>query len=59
MRLAPTREATRLRVTTLDRKRGALLRLRREGTIDETVARRAQSRLDIKDLHLTGVEPLA
>lgn len=42
----------------LDRKREALLRLRREGTIDDTEARRIQTRIDIEELRLTGVEPV-
>lgn len=55
--LARNEEYTRLRVAMLDRKREALLRLRREGTIDDTVALRIQTRLDIEELRLTGVEP--
>jgi monovalent cation/hydrogen antiporter len=34
-----------------------LLRLRDVGTIDDSVARRIQIRLDIEGLRLTGVEP--
>jgi Na+/H+ antiporter len=50
-------EYTRLRVAMLDRKREALLRLRRDGSIDDSVARRIQTRLDLEVLRLTGVEP--
>ena len=56
--LARNEEYTRLRVAMLDRKREVLLRLRRDGTIDDTVARRVQTRLDIEELRLTGVETL-
>jgi len=49
---------TRLRLAMLDRKREVLLRLRRNGTIDDTIARHIQTRLDIEELRLTGVEPL-
>jgi CPA1 family monovalent cation:H+ antiporter len=42
----------------LDRKREVLLRLRRGGTIDDAVARHIQTRLDVEELRLTGVEPL-
>lgn len=51
-------EDTRLRVALLDRKREVLIRLRHEGTIDDSVARRVQTRLDVEELRLTGVEPL-
>nr|MBA2558822.1 cation:proton antiporter [Propionibacteriales bacterium] len=54
--LARNEEYTRLRVAMLDRKREVLLRLRRNGTIDDAVARRIQTRLDIEELRLTGVE---
>lgn len=52
-------EYTRLRLAMLDRKRETLLRLRRENTIDDAVAWRIQTRLDIEELRLTGVEPFA
>jgi CPA1 family monovalent cation:H+ antiporter len=42
----------------LDRKREVLLRLRHAGTIDDAVARQIQTRLDIEELRLTGVDPL-
>jgi len=51
-------EYSRLRLALLDRKREVLLRLRHEGTIDDSVARQIQTRLDIEELRLTGVEPL-
>jgi CPA1 family monovalent cation:H+ antiporter len=51
-------EYGRLRLALLDRKREVLVRLRREGTIDDSVARQVQSRLDIEELRLTGVEPV-
>lgn len=51
-------EYTRLRLALLDRKREVLLRLRRDGTIDDSVARRVQTRVDIEELRLTGVEPI-
>ena len=53
--LARNDEYTRLRVAMLDLKGEALLRLRREGTIDDTEARRIQARIDIEELRLTGV----
>jgi monovalent cation/hydrogen antiporter len=42
----------------LDRKREVLLRLVRDGSIDDTVARQLETRLDIEELRLTGVKPL-
>jgi CPA1 family monovalent cation:H+ antiporter len=42
----------------LDRKREMPLRLRRNGSIDDTVATQLRTRLDLKALRLTGVEPL-
>jgi len=51
-------EYGRLRLALLDRKREVLVRLRRDGTVDDSVARRVQSRLDIEELRLTGVEPV-
>ncbi|WP_449373110.1 Na+/H+ antiporter [Arthrobacter psychrolactophilus] len=49
-------EETMLHQGLLDRKREALLELRLAGTIDDTVARRLQSRLDVEEQRLTGVE---
>ncbi|HEY9393551.1 Na+/H+ antiporter [Nocardioides sp. NBC_00850] len=56
--LARNEEYTRLRVAMLDRKREALLRLRHSGTIDDSVARDIQTRLDIEELRLTGIDPI-
>jgi monovalent cation/hydrogen antiporter len=56
--LARDEEYRRLRLALLDRKREVLLRLRREGAIDDSVARRVQTRIDIEELRLTGVEPI-
>ncbi|MCT2086035.1 Na+/H+ antiporter [Microbacterium enclense] len=50
------REATRLRLAILDRKREVLLRLRREGTIDDLVARRVLADLDIEEIRARGME---
>src|SRR4051794_15026079 len=54
--LARDEEYRRLRLALLDRKREVLLRLRREGAIDDSVARRVQTRIDIEELRLTGVD---
>lgn len=56
--LARNEEYSRLRLALLDREREALYRLRREGKIDDTVALRIQTRMDVEELRLTGVEPL-
>jgi CPA1 family monovalent cation:H+ antiporter len=48
----------RLRLALLERKREVLLQLRRDGTLDDAVARRVQARLDVEELRLTGVEPI-
>ncbi|HET9873925.1 MAG TPA: Na+/H+ antiporter [Propionibacteriaceae bacterium] len=56
--LTRNEEYTRLRIAMLDRKRETLLRLRRTGAIDDAVARQIQTRLDIEELRLTGVDPL-
>ncbi|MEY9778084.1 Na+/H+ antiporter [Arthrobacter sp. MW3 TE3886] len=50
------REETTLRQALLERKREALLGLRLAGTVDDTVARRLQTRLDVEEQRLTGVE---
>lgn len=50
------REATRLRLAILDRKREVLLRLRREGTIDDLVARRILADLDIEEIRARGLD---
>jgi NhaP-type Na+/H+ or K+/H+ antiporter len=49
-------EETALRQALLDEKREALLGLRLGGTVDDTVARRIQTRLDVEEQRLTGVE---
>lgn len=49
-------EEIALRQAVLERKREALLGLRLDGTIDDTVARRLQTRLDVEEQRLTGVE---
>jgi CPA1 family monovalent cation:H+ antiporter len=54
--IARHREATRLRLAVLDRKREVLLRLRREGTIDDLVARRILADLDIEEIRARGME---
>src|SRR3954454_3653198 len=56
--LARDEEYRRLRLALLDRKREVLLRLRREGAIDDSVARRVQTRIDIEELRLPGVDPV-
>lgn len=50
------REETTLRQAVLERKREVLLELRLAGTVDDTVARRLQTRLDVEEQRLTGVE---
>lgn len=49
-------EETTLRQAVLERKREALLGLRLAGTVDDTVARRIQTSLDVEEQRLTGVE---
>ncbi|MFC4554963.1 Na+/H+ antiporter [Georgenia faecalis] len=56
--LARQEEENRLRLALLDHKRDVLVRLRRDGTIDDAVARRVQARLDVEELRLTGSSPL-
>ena len=51
-------EHRRLRLAVLDRKREVLIRLRREGLVDDTILRQVQTRLDIEELRLSGVEPV-
>ncbi|MFG6444291.1 Na+/H+ antiporter [Microbacterium sp. P06] len=48
----------RLRLAVLDRKRAVLLQLLRDGVIDDTVARTLQTRMDVEQLRVTGVEPV-
>jgi Na+/H+ antiporter len=54
----PDDDETRLRLAALTPKRDALLHLRREGTVDDSVARRIQTRLDVEEQRLTGVDPV-
>jgi len=49
-------EEQALRHALLEKKREVLLGLRLAGTVDDTVARRIQTRLDIEEQRLTGVE---
>ena len=49
-------EEITLRQAVLERKREVLLQLRLAGTVDDTVARRLQTRLDVEEQRLTGVE---
>jgi CPA1 family monovalent cation:H+ antiporter len=51
-------EETTLRQAILERKREVLLQLRLAGTVDDTVARRLQTRLDVEEQRLTGVEDI-
>ncbi len=51
-------EMTRLKLALLDRKREVLLRLRREGTVDDLLARRLEAHLDAEELRLSGVDDL-
>jgi len=51
-------EYSRLRVALLDRKREVLYRLRREGAVDDAVVTQIQTRLDVEELRITGVEVL-
>ena len=49
-------EHTRLKLALIDRKREVLLRLRREGTIDDLVARRILASLDLDEIRARGLE---
>ncbi len=51
-------EYVRAKLALLDRKREVLLRLRREGAVDDTVARTVQTRLDVEELRLSGAAPI-
>lgn len=46
-----------LRLAVLDRKREVLIRLHRDGVIDDTIVRQVQTRLDGEELRLAVVEP--
>lgn len=50
------KEARRLHLAVLDRKREVLLRLRREGTIDDLVARRILASLDLEEIRARGLD---
>lgn len=52
----PRQEEITLRQAVLERKREVLLQLRLAGTVDDTVARRLQTRLDVEEQRLIGVE---
>ena len=54
--ITQSRQEETLRQALLDEKREALLGLRLDGTVDDTVARRIQTRLDVEEQRLTGVE---
>jgi NhaP-type Na+/H+ or K+/H+ antiporter len=49
-------EESALRQAVLERKREVLLELRLAGTVDDTVARRIRTKLDVEEQRLTGVE---
>ncbi len=49
-------EASRLRLALLDRKREVLMRLSREGTIDDLVMRQVEGYLDLEEVRLRGIE---
>jgi CPA1 family monovalent cation:H+ antiporter len=51
-------EETMLRQAILERKREVILELRLAGTVDDTVARRLRTRLDVEEQRLTGVEDI-
>ena len=51
-------EYTKLRIAVLDRKREVLYRLRREGVVDDAVVVQIQTRLDVEELRITGIEIL-
>lgn len=51
-------EYTKLRIALLDRKREVLYTLRREGVVDDAVVTQIQTRLDVEELRITGVEVL-
>ena len=50
------KEAQRLRLAVLERKREVLLRLRREGTIDDLIARKILAGLDLEEIRARGIE---
>lgn len=52
-------EFTNLQLALIERKREVLLRLRRDGEVDDLVARELQTRLDVEELRLTGTDPIS
>lgn len=59
MQLSPIvvrEEHVRLRLALIEREREVLLRLRREGTIDDLVAQRVQTHLDVFEVKMRGAE---
>ena len=52
-------QGARLRLAVVRHKRAVLGRLRRDGTVDDLVALRLQTRLDVEELRLTGTDPFA
>ncbi len=59
MQLSPIvvrEEHVRLRLALIEREREVLLRLRREGTIDDLVAQRVQTHLDMFEVKMRGAE---
>ncbi|MWB98178.1 Na+/H+ antiporter [Agromyces seonyuensis] len=51
-------EYRRMQLAILDRKREVLLRLRRDGSIDDAVANSVQTRLDVEEQRIAGVEAI-
>ncbi|MDQ1131332.1 Na+/H+ antiporter [Microbacterium sp. SORGH_AS_0888] len=49
-------EATRLKLALIQRKREVLLKLRRDGTVDDLIVRRLQASLDVDEIRLRGPE---
>ncbi|WP_431802149.1 Na+/H+ antiporter [Microbacterium sp. bgisy203] len=49
-------EASRLKLAILDREREVLLRMRREGTIDDLVVRRIERHLDLEEVRVRGID---
>ena len=54
--LTRNEEYSRLKLAVLERKREVLIRLRRDGSVDDGVARQIQARLDVEELRLTGIQ---
>lgn len=51
-----SRQRARLALALLESKRAVLIRLRHDGSIDDSVARQIQTQLDVEELRLTGVD---